>query len=114
MLQQAQENLAGNLEDEKETIANLVVVVHKLEATMKPIIDKHLEAENMTMTQQAAFVNNLEDHENDLDELVATVDKLTQMTNVLFYLVCGLVALILMFFAVFVYTRCSKTPQRTY
>ena len=41
MLQQAQENLAGNLEDEKETIANLVVVVHKLEATMKPIIDKH-------------------------------------------------------------------------
>ena len=114
MSQLAQENIAGNLEDEKDTIANLVVVVNKLEATMKPIIDKHLEAENMTMTQQAAFVDNLKDQGHDLDELVATVDKLTQMTNVLFYLVCGLVVLILMFFAVFVFTRCSKPPPRGY
>ena len=65
--------------------------------------------------QQAAFVSNLEDHEDDLDDLVKTVEKLTKMTNVLFYLVCGLGAVTLMFFAVFIYTRCSNTrPQSGY
>ena len=65
----------------------------------------------MTMTQQAAFVSNLEDHENDMDGLVETVEKLTQMTNVLFYLVCGLGAVTLMFFAAMIYSRCSNDRQ---
>ena len=65
--------------------------------------------------KQAAFVSNLEEHEDDLDDLVKTVEKLTKMTNVLFYLVCGSGAVTLMFFAVFIYTRCSNTrPQSGY
>ena len=73
--------------------------------TRQPILPK----------KQAAFVSNLEEHEDDLDGLVKTVEKLTKMTNVLFYLVCGLGAVTLMFFAVFIYTRCSNTrPQSGY
>ena len=57
----------------------------------------------------------VEDNENDLDGLVKTVEKLTKMNNVLFYLVCGLGAITLMFFAVFIYTRCSeRRPQSGY
>jgi len=114
-LKDAQDNLATNLEDQKKTVGNLVATVNTLANSLKPMINQHMEAANMTMTQQAAFVSNLEDHEDDLDDLVKTVEKLTKMTNVLFYLVCGLGAVTLMFFAVFIYTRCSNTrPQSGY
>jgi len=114
-LKDAQDNFATNLEDQKKTVENLVVTVNTLANSLKPMINQHMEAANMTMTQQAAFVSNLEDHEDDLDDLVKTVEKLTKMTNVLFYLVCGLGAVTLMFFAVFIYTRCSNTrPQSGY
>ena len=107
----AQEKLASNVEDQKKTIEKLADAFDTLKKSLKPMIDQHMEAANMTMTQQAAFVDNLEDHENDLDDLVKTVEKLTQMTNVLFYLVCGLGAVTLMFFAALIYTRCSNNPQ---
>lgn len=114
-LKDAQDNLATNLEDQKKTVGNLVATVNTLANSLKPMINQHMEAANMTMTQQAAFVSNLEEHEDDLDDLVKTVEKLTKMTNVLFYLVCGLGAVTLMFFAVFIYTRCSNTrPQSGY
>jgi len=114
-LKDAQDNLATNLDDQKKTVGNLVATVNTLANSLKPMINQHMEAANMTMTQQAAFVSNLEEHEDDLDNLVKTVEKLTKMTNVLFYLVCGLGAVTLMFFAVFIYTRCSNTrPQSGY
>ena len=48
---------------------------------------------------------------NELSGLVETVEKLMQMKNVLFYLVCGLSAVTLMLFAAMIYSRCSRQPQ---
>jgi len=114
-LKDAQDILATHLMDQKKTVDNLVDTVNTLSISLKPLINQHLEAANMTMTQQAAFVSYVEENENDLDGLVKTVEKLTKMNNVLFYLVCGLGAITLMFFAVFIYTRCSeRRPQSGY
>ena len=100
-----------NVEEQKKTIKNLAEAFDILKKLIKPMINQHMEAAKMTMTQQETFVNNLENHENELGGLVETVEKLTQMTNVLFYLVCGLGAITLMFFAAMIYSRCSRQPQ---
>ena len=107
----AQEKIAVNVEDQKKTIENLANAFDILKKSLKPMIDQHMETANLMETQQAAFVSNLEDHEDDLDGLVETVEKLSKMTNVLFYLVCGLGALTLIFFAAIIYSRCSNDRQ---
>ena len=75
------------------------------------MIDQHMENSNMAQTQQAALVSNLEKRGKDLNGLVKTVEKLNQMNNVLLSLICGLGAITLVFFAVFIYTRCSNRRQ---
>ena len=52
----AQDNLATNLEDQKKTVGNLVATVNTLANSLKPMINQHMEAANMTMTQQVIWV----------------------------------------------------------
>ena len=52
----AQDDLATNLEDQKKTVGNLVATVNTLANSLKPMINQHMEAANMTMTQQVIWV----------------------------------------------------------
>ena len=90
---------------------NLIKAYDTLKKSLKPMIDQHMETSNMAQIQQAALVSNLEKRGKDLNGLVKTVEKLNQMNNVLLSLVCGLAAVTLVFFAVFIYTRCSNRRQ---
>ena len=55
-LKTAQDNLATNLDDQKKTVGNLVATVNTLANSLKPMINQHMEAANMTMTQQVIWV----------------------------------------------------------